>query len=78
MPNPRPTPRPRAPREPLPARCLRCGLAAVLEVQAIKRGVRIAKWQVKCRQCGAWSPGYPLVAPQKGEHTATGDPMKEA
>ena len=65
-----PTNRHRSPPGPVPARCLQCEQVAVMEVQHIPIAPNTLGWQVKCQQCGAdWQPGYPLIAPRKGEHT---------
>ena len=53
------------PPGPVPARCLHCSLAAVLEVRRIPAVSYSAEWEVNCPQCAAWRPGYPLVVPPK-------------
>ena len=65
MPNSQPTRRRRAALAPLPARCLRCDLAAFMEVQFVQVGPKSYEWQVNCWQCSAWRPGYPLITPRK-------------
>jgi hypothetical protein len=62
----------------LPAHCLGCGSSTFMAVRRIQPPSGTHKWLVYCRQCQGWSPGYPLVAPPKGEHTAPGNPAQNA
>ena len=52
----------------VPARCMRCGLAALMPVRRLVHRVDHSKrgtvWQVDCPQCGPWTPGYPLSTPR--------------
>ena len=73
MQRPAPTP-PRAAPGFLLARCLRCAATAVMAARQTPPQAGSTQWQVYCRQCQGWSPGYPLVAPQKGDHRPPGTP----
>ena len=50
----------------LPARCLRCGSSTFMAVRRLESPPEARPWQVFCRQCQGWSPGYPLAVSRKG------------